>query len=165
MAYDCTILAPGPSLTLFDGYGPRPWIGVNQAATAFICDYVVFPDRGHTHKPLISEINEKIMGKPVFIERLDDRLRSLFDRDMSVKWYRSSSCTALAWAAAMGKRTPVVYGVDWEGSSNWDNSETELQRKWRHAQRWKGEQVIWDRVIERTGIEPCRISLTTMDAS
>src|SRR4051812_33763909 len=123
------VLSPGPSLAKYE---PKPadlTLGVNRAATAFVCDVWVCGDT-----PLVMQVASQVQGSPLLVsygvslDTLRDhkfvwrgetfswsQLAESYIHTSVVNWPWCSFTSAIVYAAYRGATTIDIYGCDWEG--------------------------------------------------
>jgi hypothetical protein len=149
-------------------------IGVNRAAEAFQCDYWVALDT-RTFGMTVP------MGRPVLVtsaihykkmcaqwsgateyEHLDHR--SLVPHKLSPGWGTKSLLAAVALAYARGAKEITCYGVDWEGTEDFDGKTFPGQK--RTAKRWEREARQFSALVNalaRKGTVVRRVTLGTSE--
>ncbi len=149
------VLSPGPSLTAtFHGDRADLLIGVNRAATRYLCDVWVCGDL-----PLILQEDLNVIGAPLLVaygvslDNLRDRawkwrgeqfawtpIAESWLHTSVVNWPWCSFCSAIVYAAYRGAKEITVYGADWEGTADFDGTQA---GKNRSEDRWKYERQLF----------------------
>jgi len=154
------VLCPGPSLSRQVGRPLREKydiiIGVNRAVEAFECDYWVALDTrtfGMT----------KVVGRPVLVtnalhyrkmctespearefRHLDPK--TIVPRKLCPGWSTKGLLAAVAVAHAKGAEEVDCYGVDWEGTADFDGKTFPGQK--RTAKRWQKETRLFSKLAQ-----------------
>lgn len=151
---NATILCPGPSLA---DYTPSESsgivVGVNRAAELHQCD--VWSAIDHT---LVRRVHP--IGMPTLLTTMATR-ESLERRGKAWpylavthcgvanggrpgEWSRYSATSALHYLVWMGATRVETWGVNWQGTADWDG---EMAGENRTLDRWRDERSIWDRLV------------------
>lgn len=151
------LLCPGPSLADFPGVsGFDRTIGVNRAALAHPCDVWACGDY-----PLIERVRHQVIGKP---ELFTAAVSAAHLRDHSThwpgdvvefewlygvcpaewRWDHFTATASLVYAAWRGVKRIDVYGCDWAGTGDWDDTQAGGNR---NDARWDLERGIWQNVL------------------
>lgn len=152
------ILAPGPSLNGFleNPSSPDVLIGVNRAASAYVCDYWVCGDAA-TVDAFPAKALPILFVPKALREKITDTQR--LEDSIVMEWEEVSSgshipllgnvfslIAAVVLAVHLKAKSIVMYGCDWQGTLDWDGAET--LGDYRGEERWKREKKEFD-VIAR----------------
>lgn len=148
------ILAPGPSFAGFlkQPSSPDVCIGVNRAASAYPCDYWVAADR--VAVDAFPAIGTPILFVPrVLPKKMTDEKRRIVSVFMYWEDLSPSSpipllgnvfslIAAVVLAVHLKAKSLDLYGCDWEGTLDWDGSESIDEN--RCPDRWAKERGEFD---------------------
>jgi hypothetical protein len=151
------ILCPGPSLAGFLAHPPLhdAYIGVNRAATAWVCSWWAFAD--HESFNLFTPLGRPTIFTADQAARLAAReypdrwahATVLRESDIGTRcpsdpgWKHYSMHIALVLAQHLGAREIVAYGADMEGVTDWDGA----VRGARTPYRWANERHKLDHIV------------------
>ncbi len=163
------VLSPGPSLV---SYAPIPadlTIGVNRAATLHSVDAWSCGDT-----PMVLRTQEQVIGSPILIcpqvtmdafvdhkfqwrgETFTSTKMVEFMHPGEVNWPWCSFLIGCLYAAYRGATEIEVFGADWHGKLDWDNTAAGMNRG---EDRWREEQGLFNAlsiVLGRRGVDLVR---------
>lgn len=146
------LLCPGPSLALYDRYDePVLRLGVNRAAAKIECEVWACQD-----ERLFEAEQKHVLGRPLLLTAKTNHKRSvwrhvrLIDCPMLRQfcplplWPNYSATSALVYAASLGARSIEVFGMDWQGTLDWDGQSAGGNRS---DHRWQHEREIFENLL------------------
>lgn len=159
------VLCSGSSIELYPGGDEYDAvIGVNRAATRHRCDYWVCIDGPAA---VLKIPGAKVIGEPVVLEswkRTENaKFRVMFIKGIpgyTTSWGNKSSLAAVAFAIRLGAEEIDCYGMDWEGSCDWDGRYTQN----RSNGRWSSERSMVELMQKEAKEHGVRIRRITEDS-
>lgn len=160
-AVRAAVLCPGPSLTAFAGrVGYDLVIGVNRAVGLFPCDYWVMLD-DHTFDIAHPIGTPRVLCPRDQWAKVSRRTANGAAKDFKVlapedvdgtlprrqtPWHKWSATAAIALACHLGATEIDCWGMDWEGTADWDGDTRPFHC--RDEARWHNEQKSF-RIMEQ----------------
>lgn len=169
------VLAPGPSLTLYEPQCSDLLIGVNRASTKIECDAWCCGDT-----PLVEQIADQVIGNPLLItygvtmDTLRDHkftwrgeivswspiAESQWLHTSLVNWPWCSFTAAIVYAAFRGASEIDCYGCDWRGQLDFDDV---AAGKNRSEDRWREERNIFTALSAILAMRGCAVTRKVPD--